>query len=63
MAWPTRSLEGSLLLTIEPIFNPIPVAIFCGEKMGSLALLGAAVVIIGITLYSLLPHLTRKKSS
>ena len=58
-------VEGSLLLTIEPIFNPIPVAILCGEKMGTLALIGAAVVIAFVALYSVLPQLEarRKKGS
>lgn len=49
------TVEGSLLLTIEPIFNPIPVAIFCGEKMGKLAIAGFAVVVFFVTLYGLLP--------
>lgn len=54
-------VECSLLLTIEPIFNPIPVAIICGERMGRLSLLGAAVVIISITMYTLLPKLQETK--
>ena len=49
-------IEGSLILTIEPIFNPIPVAIFCGEKMGPLAIVGSAVVIVFVTAYGLLPE-------
>ena len=53
------SVEASLLLTIEPIFNPIPVAVFCGEHMGTLALAGSAIVIISIALYALLPRLQR----
>ena len=46
-------IECSLLLTIEPIFNPIPVAIFCGETMGRKALIGFAIVIAGILAYTL----------
>lgn len=53
-------IEGSLLLTIEPIFNPIPVAVFCGEKMGKLAIAGFAVVVFFVTLYGLLPVLEKK---
>lgn len=53
-------LEGSLILTIEPIFNPIPVAIFCGEKMGGLAILGFLVVVVFVTLYALLPTIESK---
>ena len=56
-------VEASLLLTIEPIFNPIPVAIFCGERMGTLALIGSAVVIGFVTLYSLLPQQTAPTKS
>lgn len=50
------ALEGSLLLTIEPIFNPIPVWIFCGEKMGVLAIIGSALVIVFVTLYGITKH-------
>lgn len=51
------SVEASLLLCIEPVFNPIPVAIFCGENMGVLAIAGSAIVIISIALYALIPAL------
>lgn len=51
------SVEASLLLCIEPVFNPIPVAIFCGEHMGILAIAGSAVVIISVALYALIPAL------
>lgn len=57
------SVEASLLLTIEPVFNPIPVAIICGEHMDALAIAGSAVVIISVALYSLLPRLTKKQPS
>lgn len=55
------SIECSLLLTIEPIFNPIPVLVVTGEKMGTLALLGFIVVISGVTAYSVFPVLMQKK--
>ncbi len=48
-------IESSLLLTIEPIFNPIPVAIVCGEMPGPLAIVGFVVVIAGISAYAVLP--------
>ena len=54
------SVEASLLLCIEPVFNPIPVAIFCGEHMGTTAIIGSAVVIISVALYGLLPALRKK---
>ena len=53
----TDSVEASLLLTIEPVFNPIPVAIFCGEYMDAPAIAGSVIVIISIALYTLLPRL------
>ncbi len=56
-------VEASLLLTIEPIFNPIPVAIFCGEKMGALALVGAALVIVSVTLHGILPELEMRRAA
>ena len=56
-----NDIEGSLILTIEPIFTPIPVAIICGEKMGVLAIIGAIIVIISVTLYGIIPKLTEKK--
>lgn len=51
------SVEASLLLTIEPIFNPLPVALFCHEMMGPLAIAGFVVVIVFVTLYACLPRL------
>ena len=56
-------IETSLLLTIEPIFNPIPVWIVTGEKMGPRALAGFFVVIIAVTVYGLLPVLEQKAGS
>lgn len=53
-------VESSLLLTIEPIFNPIPVAIVCGEMPGKLAIVGFVVVISGVTAYGVLPVLEEK---
>lgn len=53
--------ETSLLLTIEPIFNPIPVWIVTGEKMGVKALIGFFVVIAAVTLYGLLPVMESRK--
>lgn len=52
-------VEAALILTIEPVFNPIPVAIFCGEMMGPLAIAGSVIVIISIIIYTLLPRFTK----
>ncbi len=58
----TEKVETSLILTVEPVFNPIPVLLVTGEKPGSLAVAGFITVIGGITLYGLLPALEKKKS-
>lgn len=55
-----ESMEASLLLTIEPIFNPVPVAIFLGETMGTLAIIGFCLVIFFVTLYAVLPELRKR---
>ena len=46
--------ETSLLLTIEPIFNPIPVWLVTGETPGPFALAGFGVVIAGVTAHTLI---------
>ena len=45
--------ETSLLLTIEPIFNPIPVWLVTGEMPGPLALIGFVIVIAGVTAHTI----------
>lgn len=56
-------VECSLLLTIEPIFNPIPVLLINGETMGFLSFVGFIFVILGITLYTLTQNKTTNKLS
>ena len=53
-------VETSLFLCIEPIFNPIPVAIFCGEMMGPLAIAGMIVVIAAMIVYALIPWFEKR---
>lgn len=55
-----NKIETSLLLTIEPVFNPIPVLIVTGERPGPLALVGFVIVIAGVTIYGILPLLEKK---
>ncbi len=55
------SVETSILLTLEPIFNPIPVWIVTGEKMGPLALAGFVIVVAGVALYGALPAIEAKR--
>ena len=54
------NVEASLILTIEPVFNPIPVAVILGERMGTLAILGSVIVIFFVTLYGLLPRIRER---
>ena len=43
-------VEGSLILMIEPVFNPIPVLLINGETMTPLALIGFVIVIAGVVM-------------
>lgn len=42
------ALEANLIVTLEPILNPVWVFLFLGERMGSSALLGGLVVLAGV---------------
>ena len=46
-------LTASIINAIEPILNPALVAVFYGEKLGRLSLIGAAVVLCGILYYNI----------
>lgn len=46
-------VTASLTSTIEPILNPILVAIFYGEQIGMLSLIGAVLVIGSATVYNI----------
>ena len=50
----TPPLTASLISTIEPILNPILAALVIGEELGKTALLGAAIVVVGIIAYNIL---------
>lgn len=56
-------IEGALILTVEPIFNPIPVWIVTGEKPGKLAFFGFVTVILGVTAYGALPLIRNRQKS
>ena len=49
----TSPISVSLISTVEPILNPVWVALFYKETISSLSLIGGAVVIISITLYNI----------
>ena len=46
-------LTASIINALEPILNPVLVAVFYGEKLGALSLIGAAVVLCGILYYNI----------
>ena len=50
----TPAVTASLVSGIEPVLNPILVAVFYHERIGPLALVGAAVVIGGVVAYNVL---------
>lgn len=50
----TPAVTASLISGIEPVLNPILVAVFYHETVGPLALAGAVIVVGGIVLYNIL---------
>lgn len=50
----TPSVTASLVSGIEPVLNPVLVAIFYGEEIGVFALIGAFIVIVGVVVYNIL---------
>lgn len=55
----TGAVAAGLISGLEPILNPVLVAVFAGEMLTPLSLLGAAVVVITVVIYDLLNN--RKK--
>ncbi|MBQ6334506.1 MAG: DMT family transporter [Erysipelotrichaceae bacterium] len=47
-------LAGSLVASIEPVLNPILVALFYGEYVGIRTIVGAFIVIVSIALYNII---------
>lgn len=54
---------ASLLSMIEPILNPILVAIFYGEMIGRFALVGAVIVLASATVYNVMTSRPQKRTS
>ncbi len=50
----TPAITASLVSGIEPVLNPILVAVFYGETMGVFAVIGAFIVIIGVVAYNVI---------
>ena len=59
----TPPVMASLVSGIEPVLNPILVAVFYQEYMGPFALIGAAVVIVGVVGYNVIQARQGAKSS
>lgn len=57
----TPPVTASLISGIEPVLNPILVALFYGEQVGGFALMGAAVVIVGVVGYNVLKERLGKR--
>lgn len=49
----TDPVTASIINALEPILNPVLVAVFYGEMLGKLSLVGAAIVLCGILYYNL----------
>ena len=55
-------LACSLIGTLEPLLNPVWVAIFDGETPGPFALVGAAIVVVSISLWCIAKERMARKS-
>lgn len=59
----TPPVTASLVSGIEPVLNPILVAVFYHETVGPLSLIGAAIVVVGVVAYNLLLLKTTQKEA
>lgn len=57
----TPAVTASLVSGIEPVLNPILVAVFYGEAMGIMALIGASIVVGGVVGYNVLRGMAEGK--
>ncbi|MFH1880197.1 MAG: DMT family transporter [Bacillota bacterium] len=57
----THPVAASVILTAEPIMNPVWVFLFLGELPGTLAIIGFILVISAVTIQSLIPILRKPK--
>ena len=58
----TPAVTASLVSGIEPVLNPILVAVFYQEHMGALSLVGAAGVILGVVGYNVLRGIQERRA-
>jgi len=59
----TPPVAASLISMIEPVLNPILAAIIVHERLGTLALIGAAIVIIGSLVYNVLKEYLKQRET
>ena len=57
----TDPVTASIINSLEPILNPILVAVFYGEMLGRLSMIGAVIVICGILFYQVVSALNDKR--
>ncbi len=57
----TPAVSASLIAGLEPILNPVWVALFYGERISALALTGAVIVVAAILAYNVL--MTRRRET
>ena len=50
----TEPITAAILANLEPVLNPVWVYLFLGENPGTLSILGAAIVLIAATVYSIM---------
>lgn len=58
----TPPVTASLVSGIEPILNPILVAVFYGEEVGVFAFIGAVIVIVGVVGYNVIKGKQEKQA-
>ena len=56
----TDPVTASIINALEPILNPVLVAIFYGEMLGKMSLIGAGIVLCGILYYNISMGMSRK---
>ena len=56
----TSPMTAAITSNIEPVLNPLWVCLFLGEKPGLLAVAGAVVVLLSVTVYSVTARASKK---
>ena len=56
-------LTASIINALEPILNPVLVALFYGEKLGTFSFIGAVIVLCGILYYNIKEAIAEKEQA